>query len=155
MQKRTPSLTLPSDMYSPKSASYWTFEDLAKFNIKIQDAELHKFSNLSNLPPSPLKNSPLWNLSALDLSRTRTPLTKEDKEFFFYLSAVEEQDSKESAVDDLTAYILRKCITESSDLYIRQRPILRFNDIMVPGQKKHAVVNFVLVDDNLKILGLQ
>ena len=122
-----------------KFSSYWSHYDLEAFNISIKRTDLTTFFGVQELPQSPFENTVLLDESQVD----ERGFSEDEVGFFVYLAMAEDYLAVDPAVGDFAAFLLRFFGFSSRDLFIRQRPMLRFE---IPGKRFDAIVDVALVD---------
>lgn len=134
---------------SAKSANEWGNNELEAYNIVIQNAPVPAFFATQNLPPSPIAGTTVWNV---ERETPDTELSELESDFFFYMKAVEETESLESAVDDFAYFLLRMLGFTSKSRKIRQRPPMHF---VMCGKRVDACADVTLVDGKSYLLLVQ
>lgn len=134
---------------SAKSGYEWSSHELEAFNIIVRDVPIPAFFAAQDLPPSPVEETALWTL---ERDTPEGELSEMESDFFFYMKAVEESESLESAVDDFAYCLLRILGFTSKNRKIRQRPPMHF---VMSGQKVDACADITLVDGRSFVLLVQ
>ena len=131
--------TMASLLRSAKSGSDWSDNELFAFNIRVANATIPAFFNITELPPPTVSATILNNMDKPD-----GPLMKDDRLFFQYMKLAEKSRSPESRVDDFAAFILRILNYDDEDRVICQRTEISFPMV---GQRVDAKTDVCLMDE--------